>query len=400
MKCKVRCKKTIDSHISLFGSAHASRMAAIRYGTCFPSSSLPHATTVVVLALLLKYLLPSHQSVQLCRPATTSDHHVGYRWYYCQRQGPSLQLRSVRLRVPLQAVPSLIHILPLSRLTNYPAIANPKLPAEGSASFSNVQLALCVLLFPRVLQALAPWIFRLSNSWTWYFFLVALFGLPVTIAYWTLMSYIGPRVNEKCILPGKGLDGYVTIHDAGLKQKYPFKMPMQVFHDAFFEGKIDFNGDVLEMMEYRHDWATFNFTPEVSYYGPSIAAKPDRSLPVQLFKFVFTNLLPEVIMHSASQDEEQVRDHYDRGDDFYEWFLGPRMIYTSGVISDINVEESLEQLQDNKLALVCEKLALEPTDRLLDIGCGWGTLAAFAGKNYGCDVTGGRSLMLDVSSRF
>lgn len=112
--------------------------------------------------------------------------------------------------------------------------------------------------------------------------------------------------------------------------------------------------------------------------------------PVQLFKFVFTNLIPEVVMHSASQDEEQVRDHYDRGDDFYEWFLGPRMIYTSGVISDINVEESLEQLQDNKLALVCEKLALEPTDRLLDIGCGWGTLAAFAGKNYGCDVTGGK----------
>jgi cyclopropane fatty-acyl-phospholipid synthase-like methyltransferase len=68
------------------------------------------------------------------------------------------------------------------------------------------------------------------------------------------------------------------------------------------------------------------------------------------------------------------------------------MIYTSGVISDINKEESLEQLQDNKLALVCEKLALEPTDRLLDIGCGWGTLAAFAGKNYGCDVTGGTSI--------
>lgn len=64
-------------------------------------------------------------------------------------------------------------------------------------------------------------------------------------------------------------------------------------------------------------------------------------------------------------------------------------IYTSGVISDPNIEETLEQLQDNKLALVCEKLDLQPNDRLLDIGCGWGTLAAFAGKNYGCDVTGG-----------
>lgn len=64
------------------------------------------------------------------------------------------------------------------------------------------------------------------------------------------------------------------------------------------------------------------------------------------------------------------------------------MIYTSGIISDANKDETLEELQDNKLTVVCEKLDLQPTDTLLDIGCGWGTLAAFAGKNYGCDVTG------------
>jgi cyclopropane fatty-acyl-phospholipid synthase-like methyltransferase len=68
------------------------------------------------------------------------------------------------------------------------------------------------------------------------------------------------------------------------------------------------------------------------------------------------------------------------------------MIYTSGLVRDITRAETLEELQDNKLKLVCEKLDLQPTDRLLDIGCGWGTLAAFAGKNYGCDVTGGASL--------
>ena len=64
------------------------------------------------------------------------------------------------------------------------------------------------------------------------------------------------------------------------------------------------------------------------------------------------------------------------------------MIYTSGVISDITREETLEELQDNKLKLVCSKLDLKPEDRLLDIGCGWGTLVAFAAKNYGCDSTG------------
>jgi cyclopropane fatty-acyl-phospholipid synthase-like methyltransferase len=64
------------------------------------------------------------------------------------------------------------------------------------------------------------------------------------------------------------------------------------------------------------------------------------------------------------------------------------MIYTSGVISDINKEETLEELQDNKLAIVCEKIQLKKDDRLLDIGCGWGTLAKYASVNYGAQVTG------------
>ena len=64
------------------------------------------------------------------------------------------------------------------------------------------------------------------------------------------------------------------------------------------------------------------------------------------------------------------------------------MIYTSGVVKDFTRTETLEELQDNKLALVCTKLDLKPEDRLLDIGCGWGTLTAFAAKNYGCDATG------------
>lgn len=64
------------------------------------------------------------------------------------------------------------------------------------------------------------------------------------------------------------------------------------------------------------------------------------------------------------------------------------MIYTSGIILDPSREETLEELQDNKLRIVCEKLNLQPGDTLLDIGCGWGTLVAFAAKNYGVNATG------------
>jgi sphingolipid C9-methyltransferase len=73
---------------------------------------------------------------------------------------------------------------------------------------------------------------------------------------------------------------------------------------------------------------------------------------------------------------------------FFIRFLGPRMVYTSGIMTSLTEPQTLEQLQDNKLTIVCEKLDLQPTDHLLDIGCGWGTLAAFAHKNYDCEVTG------------
>lgn len=64
------------------------------------------------------------------------------------------------------------------------------------------------------------------------------------------------------------------------------------------------------------------------------------------------------------------------------------MIYTSGIISDITKEETLEELQDNKLAIVCEKIDLQKGERMLDIGCGWGTLTKFASVNFGANVTG------------
>jgi sphingolipid C9-methyltransferase len=64
------------------------------------------------------------------------------------------------------------------------------------------------------------------------------------------------------------------------------------------------------------------------------------------------------------------------------------MIYTSGIMSDPNKVETLEELQDNKLRLVCEKVQMKSGDRHLDIGSGWGTLVAHAAKNCGTDSTG------------
>ncbi|CAN6612897.1 hypothetical protein TRVA0_005S01750 [Trichomonascus vanleenenianus] len=253
------------------------------------------------------------------------------------------------------------------RTTAYPAIKNGELVAEGAGTpaFSN-KLLLGLLLG---LPLYTNW--KIGGGWKTYIVLFLLWALPVLVAFWTVASTFSPRINEKAKLPGRPVESYLEFHEPALAAKYSgdSKIPMETFHELYFDGKVSFKGDALDVLEYRHDWASFRFT-------------------YSLFKFFLTGMIPEVILHSRSQDEEQVRDHYDRGDDFYSWFLGPRMIYTSGIISDIHREETLEELQDNKLRVVCEKIGLKEGDRMLDLGCGWGTLARFASSQYGAHVTG------------
>ena len=242
--------------------------------------------------------------------------------------------KSVEVEVPLPTslVPPTTMAAPSSssssppKPTKWPSLKNaPVLGlAEGSSSFSNYHLAALVLGVPYVVKRILPLVNR--GGFYTYWILVALLGVPITVGYWTLMSRLGSRVNERVSLPGKDIEEYIDIHDDDLKKLYhgKNKIPMQIFHDAYFDSKIDFRGkisfirpmvmpwvelwltrhlllgDVLDVMEARHDWSHFHFTPE-------------------LFKYVFLNLIPEVVVHSAAQDEEQVRDHYDRGDDFYSW---------------------------------------------------------------------------------
>jgi cyclopropane fatty-acyl-phospholipid synthase-like methyltransferase len=97
-------------------------------------------------------------------------------------------------------------------------------------------------------------------------------------------------------------------------------------------------------------------------------------------------MIPEWLIHSRSQDRRIVREHYDRGNDFFAALLGESMIYTSGIFRD--PAESLEQAQKNKMDLVCRKLMLQQGHELLDIGCGWGTLAAHAAAHFGARSTG------------
>jgi cyclopropane-fatty-acyl-phospholipid synthase len=97
-------------------------------------------------------------------------------------------------------------------------------------------------------------------------------------------------------------------------------------------------------------------------------------------------LRPRGRRHSRERDARAVRHHYDLSNDFFALFLDGSMTYSCALFS--RGATTLEEAQQAKLALVCEKLALEPGQRVLDIGSGWGSFAIHAALNRGVEVTG------------
>ena len=89
--------------------------------------------------------------------------------------------------------------------------------------------------------------------------------------------------------------------------------------------------------------------------------------------------------NSLTGSRANIAAHYDLGNDMYRLFLDPLMQYSSAVFP--STDASLEAAQEHKLRLICDRLELKPDDHLLEIGTGWGGLACFAARHYGCRVT-------------
>ncbi|MFJ9040498.1 class I SAM-dependent methyltransferase [Streptomyces sp. NPDC102406] len=91
-------------------------------------------------------------------------------------------------------------------------------------------------------------------------------------------------------------------------------------------------------------------------------------------------------LHTKGSDKRAISHHYDVGNDFYELVLGPSMVYSCAYWE--SPDATLESAQRDKLSLVSRKLALKPGMRLLDVGCGWGSMAIHAAREHGVSVVG------------
>jgi cyclopropane-fatty-acyl-phospholipid synthase len=109
--------------------------------------------------------------------------------------------------------------------------------------------------------------------------------------------------------------------------------------------------------------------------GPVLPPKPPQA-----------ELRPRGRRHSAARDARSVRHHYDVSNDFFRLFLGPSMTYSCAQFS--RGAQTLEEAQEQKLELVCTKLGLQQGQRILDVGCGWGSFALHAARHHGVHVVG------------
>lgn len=136
---------------------------------------------------------------------------------------------------------------------------------------------------------------------------------------------------------------------------------LDVLGGAYVEGRVELEGQISDIIKIGVDL--------------SEALMPDDG-----------SAEVEHELHDKATDAAAISYHYDLSNEFYALWLDPEMVYSCGYFA--TGSESLEQGQLAKLRLLCRKLRLQPGDKLLDVGCGWGGLSRLAAREFGAEVYG------------
>ena len=200
-------------------------------------------------------------------------------------------------------------------------------------------------------------------------------GPPLRFTFWD-GSQAGPDVAA----------GSVRVRTADALRRLVWAPGELGLGRAYVAGELEIEGDVIAVLglleksaRIRPDLRT---APSVvsaihSVGGLGLPLPPPRE-----------EAHPTGRLHSPARDAAAISHHYDVGNDFYRLVLGPSMTYSCARF--VTEATSLEQAQEAKFELVCRKLGLHerPGVRLLDVGCGWGSLAMHAAEHHGARVVG------------
>jgi cyclopropane-fatty-acyl-phospholipid synthase len=176
-------------------------------------------------------------------------------------------------------------------------------------------------------------------------------SLPAAIELWNGNRYdLGDSPTVTLRVPGPAALRYFVNAD------------LAKLAEAYIEGHLEIIGPIAEAMRLAESLAT--------HWG-----KARKGHLPSLFN-----------LHTKRRDAEAIRYHYDVSNEFYALWLDPRMVYSCAYYK--TGAEDLAAAQVQKLDHICRKLRLQPGERFLDIGCGWGALVIHAAERYGVRATG------------
>ncbi len=178
---------------------------------------------------------------------------------------------------------------------------------------------------------------------------------PITMVIGNNGAAYSPR--EKSI-------GTIVIRDQKTLLRFVVH-PELYFGDAYSEGKIEVEGDLIEVL--KCTYRSMSKTP-----------------PGGLLDASRKKIINRPRLNTLSGSRKNIHDHYDIGNDFYRLWLDDRMQYTCAYFPEPST--TLEEAQIAKMEHVCRKLMLKPGETVAEAGCGWGTLALHMAKHYGVKV--------------
>lgn len=159
--------------------------------------------------------------------------------------------------------------------------------------------------------------------------------------------------------------------------------------ESFLSGDVEIEGNMEAAMYLGDALGKRLQSPaaQMSLVRKLLALPRDpATAPKELKGTRFSRGVAKVMAIGRPGDEKAIQYHYDVGNDFYQLWLDPRMVYTCAYFR--NADDDLETAQLAKLDHICKKLRLEPGMRMLDVGCGWGALIMHAAQNYGVEAVG------------
>ncbi len=172
-----------------------------------------------------------------------------------------------------------------------------------------------------------------------------------------------------------GQDPALTQYHAHITVKDP-----SAYRDVFFNSSIG-SGEAYM----KGAWVTPDLTNVIRLMVANLNVINEADAKRPIWSRIGSKLFHSFNANTKDGSRKNISAHYDLGNDFFELFLDPTMMYSAAIYP--SKDASLEEAAVHKLDRICQKLELTPDDHLLEIGTGWGGMAIHAAKHYGCQVT-------------